>query len=116
MHVERTVFSAITVQRGITRAIVHNDNHSRVRQRSNLMHELGHAFLGHRCAPLLTGEGDRHFDQKIEAEAQYLAGCLLITNEGAYEIALSGMTNAAACKMSVLAQKCFNIDCVSVGR
>lgn len=51
------------------------------------MHELGHAFLGHKTTPLLTGDGERQFDQLVEAEAQFLGGTLLIPNETAYYIA-----------------------------
>jgi hypothetical protein len=95
LRVERGVFSAITVVCGMRRAIVHNDWHALVRQRSNLMHEIAHALLGHRATPLLTGNGERHFDQMIEAEAHFLGGSLLITNEAAYRIARYGLEGTA---------------------
>ena len=96
LRAERNVFSAVTVVCGIRRAIVHNDRHVPVRQRSNLTHELAHAFLGHRATPLLQGDGERHFDQLIEAEAHFLGGALLITNEAAYRIARRGLEDTAA--------------------
>ena len=96
LRIETDVFSAITVVRGMRRAIVHNDRHAPVRQRSNLMHEIAHALLGHRTTPLLQGNGERTFDQVIEAEAHFLGGTLLITNEAAYRIARYGLEGTAA--------------------
>lgn len=96
LRVERDVFSAVTVVCGLRRAIVHNDRHALVRQRSNLMHELAHGFLGHRATPLLQGDGARHFDQLVEAEAHFLGGALLVTNEAAYRIARYGLEGSAA--------------------
>ena len=96
LAVETGVFSAITVCRGMQRAIVHNDRHAKVRQRSNLMHEIAHALLGHRATPLLTGDGERMFDQLIEAEAQFLGGALLIPNEAAAHIVRNRLQQTAA--------------------
>jgi Zn-dependent peptidase ImmA (M78 family) len=101
---ETTAFSAITVCRGMRRAIVHNDRHSIVRQRSNLMHEIAHALLGHRATPLLAGDGERNFDQLIEAEAHFLGGCLLIPNEAARHIVMNGLQRTAAAAYGVSAK------------
>lgn len=76
----------MTVPCGLNTAIVHNDSHHPYRQRSNICHELAHCFLGHECAPPLTPAGDRARDGSIEAEANYLAGTLLLTNEGAWHV------------------------------
>ena len=83
-------FSAVTVPSGFHTAIVHNDSHHPYRQRSNVCHELAHCFLGHECAPPLTDEGTRSRDSGIEAEANFLAGALLIPNEAAIHILLNG--------------------------
>lgn len=83
---ESSAFSAVTVPRGHQRAIVHNDAHHPYRQRSNICHELAHCFLGHECTPPLTEKGERARDGGIEAEANYLAGTLLLTNEGALHV------------------------------
>lgn len=88
-------FSAVTVPRGLTTAIVHNDRHHPYRQRSNICHELAHCFLGHECAPPLLENGDRSHDSGIEAEANFLAGVLLITNEAAKKIMLDGLYHQA---------------------
>lgn len=90
----RDSFSAVTVSRGIRRAIVHNDAHAPVRQRSNLTHEIAHALLGHTATPVLTEAGHRNFDQGIEAEANFLGGALLITNEAAMHILANQLPNA----------------------
>lgn len=88
-------FSAVTVPRGLATAIVHNDRHHPYRQRSNICHELAHCFLGHECAPPLLENGDRSRDGGIEAEANFLAGALLITNEAANRIMADGLYHQA---------------------
>ncbi len=93
--IERGAFSAVTVPCGIRRAIVHNDRHHPDRQRSNLMHELAHAFLGHRPCSAFNCDGERHYDGGTEAEASFLAGALLITNEAAWHIVRAGLKSAA---------------------
>jgi hypothetical protein len=81
-----SAFSAVTVPCGARRGIVHNDAHHPYRQRSNICHELAHCFLGHECTPPLTEEGERIRDGGIEAEANFLAGALLVPNEAAIHI------------------------------
>lgn len=83
---ESTKFSAVTVPCGLHTAIVHNDSHHPHRQRSNICHELAHCFLGHKCTPPLTPHGERAHDGSVEAEANYLGGALLLTNEGAWHV------------------------------
>ena len=96
---DNSVFSAVTVPYGARLAIVHNDSHHPYRQRSNICHELGHCFLGHKHTPPLTEDGERIRDGGIEAEANYLAGTLLLTNEGAFHILKARLTPAAAQKL-----------------
>lgn len=88
-------FSAVTVPCGINTAIVHNDSHNLVRQRSNICHELAHCFLGHAYAPPLSGDGVLNRNSGIEAEAGFLAGCLLIPNEAANQILYEGLYDQA---------------------
>src|SRR5436305_9337672 len=40
-------FSAMTVNDGSYRMIVHNESHHPYRQNSNVMHEIAHILLGH---------------------------------------------------------------------
>ena len=88
-------FSAVTVPCGLKTAIVHNDSHNEYRQRSNICHELAHCFLGHECVPPLMGDGDLYRDRDVEAEANFLAGCLLLTNEAALHIIGKGLSDHA---------------------
>ena len=91
----QSAFSAVTVPCGIDTAIVHNDAHHPYRQRSNICHELAHCFLGHECTPPLTEAGERARDGTIEAEANYLAGTLLMTNEAALHVLRNGIVAQA---------------------
>ncbi len=88
-------FSAVTVPCGRETAIVHNDKHHLYRQRSNICHELAHSFLGHKCTPPLRDDGARSHDGGIEAEANFLAGVLLISNEAANYIVSEGLASQA---------------------
>jgi hypothetical protein len=89
----RSSFSAVTVPCGCWTAIVHNDSHHAYRQRSNICHELAHCFLGHQCMPPLTETGEQARDGGIEAEANFLAGALLIPNEAAIHVVRQGLVS-----------------------
>lgn len=86
LFVEPSAFSAVTVPCGLRRAIIHNDGHSLVRQRSNISHELAHGFLGHPPCAAFDCDGERNYDGGIESQAGFLGGALLITNEAAWHI------------------------------
>lgn len=90
LFVEPSAFSAVTVPCGMRRAIIHNDGHSLVRQRSNIMHELAHGFLGHPPCSAFDCDGERNYDGGIESEANFLGGSLLVTNEAAWHIVRTG--------------------------
>lgn len=92
---ESSCFSAVTVPCGRRLAIVHNDSHHPYRQRSNICHELAHCFLGHDGAPPLTSEGDRFHDSGVEAEANFLAGVLLVPNEAAIYVVKNDLISDA---------------------
>lgn len=87
LGVEPDVFSAVTVFSGSKRTIVHNDAHARVRQTSNLTHELSHGLLLHPPTPALDNRGCRHWNQDIEDEANWLCGALLIPEAASILIA-----------------------------
>ena len=89
--IDESCFSAVTVPCAGRTTIVHNCSHHLWRQRSNICHELAHCFLGHECTPPLTSDGERIHDSGIEAEANFLGGALLITNEAAKHIVLDGL-------------------------
>lgn len=87
-------FSAVTIFRGSTREIWHNDSHAPVRQASNLAHELAHALLLH--PPGAIHAGGRDWDADQEEEAQWLGGALLVSDESALAIARAGLSDADA--------------------
>jgi IrrE N-terminal-like domain len=83
-------FSAITVFFGNRRIIVHNESHAPTRQASNLMHELAHCLLEHPPGPVCNAIGCRNWDSRLEEEANWLAGALLVPREGALWFARRG--------------------------
>ncbi len=87
----RSVFSAVTVFYGTRRLIVHNDSHSPGRQASNVWHELAHGLLLHTPTPVLDDKGCRYWSKKIEEEADWLSGVLLVPDEAAIAVVKSGM-------------------------
>jgi Zn-dependent peptidase ImmA (M78 family) len=95
LNADQSAFSAVTVPRGRRTAIVHNDSHHPYRRRSNICHELAHCFLGHECTPPLTESGDRSRDSGVEAEANFLAGALLMPNEAAVYVVANGLVEQA---------------------
>lgn len=91
----RSTFSAVTVFRGNRRAIVYNDAHSPGRQASDIAHELAHALLLHPPRQSVNS-GARDWNGEEEAEAAWLAGALLISDEAAIRIAKAGQPPALA--------------------
>ncbi len=66
--------------------IIHNANHSKYRQQSNVMHELAHIIRGHKVpeahAKLCAQYNLHYFNTLHEQEAKHLGGCLQITTPG----------------------------------
>ena len=97
LYEESASFSAVTVFRGHRRFIVHNDSHSESRQNSNLSHELAHPLLFHEPTPALDGiTGSRIWNPTYEAEADWLAGELLVTPAMALAVARDQLTREEA--------------------
>jgi len=76
-------FSALTICVGTRRLIVFNPKHSPGRRANSLAHELSHVLLEHPPAPALADGGCRHWDEDLEAEADWLGGTLLVPRDGA---------------------------------
>lgn len=76
-------FSAATICVGHRRLIVYNPRHSAGRIANSLSHELSHTLLEHEPAPALGLGGCRHWNGTQEAEADWLAGALLVPRESA---------------------------------
>lgn len=90
-----SAFSASLLRIGSTRAILVNDGHSLGRRNSDVAHEIAHALLDHPPQPFDHTNG-RDFNQGVEAEANLLAGHILIPNAAASYIVWSGR-EADAC-------------------
>ncbi|MFZ4181600.1 ImmA/IrrE family metallo-endopeptidase [Streptomyces pseudogriseolus] len=93
---EKEAVSALTVHCGPRRHIWVNDAHEVPRQNSSVHHELSHALLQHTPGPAFDPRGCRHWNGEVEAEADWLAGNLLITNEAAWAIARRRVTDDEA--------------------
>jgi hypothetical protein len=92
----RGVFSAVTVFCGSRRLVVYNDAHSKGRQASDIAHELAHALLHHPPSPALDDNGERVWNPELEAEAQWLAGALLISDEAAIHVVRRRLSDSDA--------------------
>jgi Zn-dependent peptidase ImmA (M78 family) len=90
-----SAFSAVTVFHGNRRGVVYNDSHSRRRQASDIAHELAHALLLHPPRASINS-GSRDWNSEEEAEAAWLAGALLISDEAAVRIARAAQPTALA--------------------
>jgi hypothetical protein len=76
-------FSATTICAGTRRLIVYNPRHAPGRRANSLAHELAHVLLEHEPKPALGLGGCRHWDERDETEADWLAAALLVPREGA---------------------------------
>ena len=91
----KSPWSAALVPIGESRVIVENDRHAAVRRRSNVGHELGHFLLEHPFQTELFAEShERQFDAKLEKEATFLAGELLVPFRSVERMAFDGWSNA----------------------
>lgn len=97
LEADNSAFSASLLQIGQGRIILLNDGHSLRRQNSSLAHEISHALLAHRPTQPFDGTGCRNFDKDLEAQANCLAGHVLIPNEAAQRIVWSGRSSEAVC-------------------
>ena len=87
-------WSAALIPIGPSRVIIENDTHAPVRRRSSIGHELSHHLLEHPFTEvILTDEGCRRFDARLEGQATYLSGQLLIPEQAARRAAFDRWTN-----------------------
>jgi Zn-dependent peptidase ImmA (M78 family) len=104
-RVAKGEFSAVTVFNGKHRIIIVNDAHAAVRQASSLSHELSHLVLEHDPHPAIGDGGCRLWSNTMEAEADWMAGTLLVPRDAALKIARdSARVDAAAAEFGVSEQ------------
>lgn len=96
--VDENAFSAVTIFCGSRRIILYNDAHAKVRQASDIAHEISHALLGHEPQPALDELGCRRWDAVCEAEADWLAGVLLVPEEATLASVRSGLSDSDAAR------------------
>jgi Zn-dependent peptidase ImmA (M78 family) len=96
--VDQSAFSAATVFCGSKRIILYNDVHAKVRQASDIAHEISHALLGHDPQPALDELGCRQWDAECELEADWLAGVLLVPEEATLASARAGLSDSEAAR------------------
>lgn len=96
-------WSAVTVSAAGKNLIILNPTHSRARTASNLAHELSHVVIGHTAGRIdITPDNLlmlRTYDKKQEAEADWLAGCLLLPRPALLHIRRVSMDMASVRKV-----------------
>ncbi len=97
-------WSAVSIYAGNTGVIVINPTHSPARLASDIMHELSHLIRGHQPSQvhhLLDGSqvSLRTFNDLQEAEADWLAGCLLLPRAALAQCAKRKMSSSEACEL-----------------
>jgi Zn-dependent peptidase ImmA (M78 family) len=95
-QLDPSAFSACTVCLGYRKLVVLNDAHHPNRHASSLAHELAHILLWHTPSQSFGREGVREWNAAQEAEAEWFAGALLISDEAALEIVRTGKSTAEA--------------------
>jgi Zn-dependent peptidase ImmA (M78 family) len=91
---DRSCFSAGTVVAGTSRLIIFNSVHPDGRRANSVTHELAHLLLEHIPGPAIGPGGCRVWDAEMEAEADSLAGVLLVPREAALACARVGLPHA----------------------
>lgn len=85
LKMDSSSWSALTIPHGKSFLIILNSSHSAARQSSDLTHELSHIIRGHEPSRVDVSEDNmmllHTFDRKLEDEANWLAGCLLLPRE-----------------------------------
>ena len=95
-------WSAATIPiSGFKNIVIHNPEHSSVRQQSNIMHELAHIICGHKVdpsniPPQLQGLM-RHHNELQENEADWLGACLQLPRPALLWALKQGMSPTSIC-------------------
>lgn len=83
-------WSAVTIVVEEKTAIILNEEHSKGRQASDLMHEMSHRILNHDPHEMEVSDSGvmllSAYDKKQEEEADWLSGCLLLPRDALLSI------------------------------
>ena len=110
-------WSAVTVSHDGVSVIIVNPRHSVGRTSSDLMHELSHIILHHNAGQTFV-IGDlmmREYDEKQEAEADWLAGALLLPRRALEYIKYNHISNDDAYDNYRVSSQLYNYRCRMTG-
>lgn len=105
----RAFWSAVTISFGEINTIIYNPSHSPARQSSDIMHELSHILLNHEPSQMMVSPNNpfvlRSYNDLLEEEASWLAGCLLLPREALVHIEVASMSINEACETYQVSRK-----------
>lgn len=107
-------WSAVTVVCDDQEVIVVNPSHSVGRSSSDIMHEVSHLILGHRSSQMFVSEEGfmlREYDDKQEAEADWLAGALLLPRRALEHIKYNHISDDEVLLQYDVSQQLYNYRC-----
>lgn len=107
-------WSAITVVCDTAEIIVINPNHSRGRAASDICHELSHLILGHESSDVYMSDDGfmlRDFNDKQEAEADWLAGALLLPRKALERIKYNYLSAEAVTEQYGVSEQLYEYRC-----
>ena len=106
-------WSAVTVCYGDYNVIFINPRHSIGRTSSNLMHELSHIVLQHKAGAsyFLDDFMIREYDEKQEAEADWLAGTLLLPRRALEHVKYNRLDDEEVCDKYAVSSQLYNYRC-----
>jgi hypothetical protein len=88
-------WSAALIPVGSARVIIENDTHAEVRRRSTIAHEIAHHLLEHPFGEIMiANDGCQYGDRRLEKQATYLSGQLLIPEPAAKRAAFDNWSNS----------------------
>lgn len=92
--IDTKAWSAALMPRGSARFIIENGSHETVRRRSSVAHEMSHHLLEHPFSDTLVADDHKRlYSEKIEDQALFLSGELLVPHEACVKLAFRNATN-----------------------
>ena len=107
-------WSAITVVCDGTEIIVPNPSHSPGRSASDVAHELAHLILGHESGDMFMSDDGfmlRDFNDKQEAEADWLAGAILLPRKALEHIKYNHVSAEDVAEQYGVSEQLFEYRC-----
>lgn len=102
-------WSAVTCLVVGKQTIIYNPAHSPQRQSSDIAHELAHVVLGHEPSQIVVSQNGemcmRSFNTREEAEANWLAGAILIPREALLSTHQNGLSEEEICSKYRISKK-----------